>query len=86
MLTRVFDLVSHKSSYIKVIREVVDFTERYFREKFIDTNKRFISNTIENLTAEKLITELEISSVRIIRFVQRLLNFDLVFSEVYIFG
>ena len=81
MLTRIFDLVFHKSCYIKVIREAVNFTESYFREKFIDIDKKFISNTIESLTAAKLITELEISSVRIIRFVQRLLNFYLVFFQ-----
>ena len=60
-----FHTVSHKSGYIKPIREAFDFVERYHRELFIDNNNKFSSTCMESLTAAKLISELETSSVRL---------------------
>ena len=59
-----FNLVSHKSGYIKPIREAFDFVERYFKEQFTDSNNKFNSTCIESLTAAKLLVELESSSVK----------------------
>jgi hypothetical protein len=58
------NLVSHKSGYIKPIRQAFDFVENYFKEKFTDSNQKFNSNCIESLTAAKLIVELETGSVK----------------------
>ncbi|CAF2053053.1 unnamed protein product [Rotaria magnacalcarata] len=54
--------VSHKSGYIKPVREAFDFVERYYREQFIDNNNKFSTTCMESLTTAKLISELEMSS------------------------
>jgi hypothetical protein len=59
----VFCTVSHKSGYIKPVREAFDFVERYYREQFIDNNNKFSTTCMESLTTAKLISELEMSSV-----------------------
>ena len=56
--------VSHKPDYIKPIREAFDFVEQYFKEVFTDSNNKFNSTCIESLTAAKLLSELESSSVK----------------------
>ena len=58
-------LVSHKSGYIKIIRQAFDFLERYFKECFVDQHNKFVSTCIESMSATKLLVELETSSVRL---------------------
>lgn len=62
-----FNVVSHKSGYIKPIREAFDFVERYFKEMFLDSDKNFSSTCVESLTGAKLLEELGSSSVKIIK-------------------
>jgi hypothetical protein len=71
--------VSHKSGYIKNIRQAFDFVERYFREMFIENNK-FVSTCIESTSAAKLLVELESSSVGKITSIP---NASLTFFEVF---
>ncbi|CAF1657208.1 unnamed protein product, partial [Adineta ricciae] len=56
------DSVSHKSGYIKSIRKAFEFVEQYFRSQLTDSNNKFVSTCLENLTPAKLLVELELSS------------------------
>ncbi|UJR17415.1 hypothetical protein I4U23_004310 [Adineta vaga] len=56
------DSVSHKSGYIKPIRKAFDFVEEYFRSQLTDSNDKFVSTCLENLTPAKSLVELELSS------------------------
>lgn len=58
--------MSHKSGYIKAIRQGFDFVEKYLHTPSTDPNEKRTTTCVESLTPAKLLVELETSSVSIL--------------------